>query len=518
MQRNGDRRPPRPSLTQTILIGSIAMAVCSPLRADHVSFQNVRLNGISLETASGFTDPSIVIVAGQFFSVSAEIFGGSDTFIFTFASTGGTLSAPSTGGTSYPGGYTQGSPFTFTLNRTFGTAGIFDGNVTADVQFSTPDYTIPGTATKVNSRTFPFLVQVLATHPTWTGTAGDGLWQTPGNWNGSFVPISTLNALFDQAGTYTVSLAGPAEAGHMIVSNGSVTLGLGSNTLNLSQSLQVDGISGATLVLDGNSIGGAVSSPGVYVGGSAGSSGGEGTLRITNGAVANVSGTARVWNSSSRIELAGGALNVGILDLNGDASALDWTGGTLRINQLAPALDGPLVVPSGGTLGGVGTIARETTVNSGGKIAPGNSTGITTFSADLTLSLGSEVVLEIGAPVAGSGHDQIVMTNASTLNINNAQLKLIAIPGIVTGVSYTIVNASAGVVTGNFQYLSNVLLQGGPHTQGNLEYSINYTGNSVQVTFSMVPEPTALPLLAGLLLLRRNSSRRRNGRRTLHRR
>jgi len=83
--------------------------------------------------------------------------------------------------------------------------------------------------------------------------------------------------------------------------------------------------------------------------------------------------------------------------------------GTLQINGTA----GQTVVKEG-TLGGTGAVAHLT-VQSGGNVAPGASSGILTVLNSYTQKSGGLLTVDIAGTAAGSGHDQINIAGHASL-------------------------------------------------------------------------------------------------------
>ena len=85
---------------------------------------------------------------------------------------------------------------------------------------------------------------------------------------------------------------------------------------------------------------------------------------------------------------------------------------------------GAVTVGSGGTLGGTGTITGAVTVKSGGTLALGAGgigTGILT-TGNVTLASGSTFASVLNGTTAGSGYDQLSVTNGKTLTLGGATL------------------------------------------------------------------------------------------------
>jgi hypothetical protein len=176
------------------------------------------------------------------------------------------------------------------------------------------------------------------------------------------------------------------------------------------------------------------------------------------------------------------------------------------------------------SLGGNGSIVGAVSTGAAGsKISPGTSFGKLTFSgnsSNITLDTNATVEMEIGGDGSGVGtagihYDQILISGSSkTFTPGSATLKLVAMPGIVSGQAYTIVATSGGAVVATaenplsyFKTLGGTLMdnEATTYSQGNLSFTIDYSSSAISVTFSAVPEPSTLGLamLAAPVLLRR---------------
>ncbi len=94
-----------------------------------------------------------------------------------------------------------------------------------------------------------------------------------------------------------------------------------ASTLNLAANLGSSGIYSLS--------GGSLTASPLYVGGTAGGAGGTGVLNVSGGS-ATISGVAKVYNAAGNaINLSGGTLSVGTLDMSGNPARFNWTGGTL---------------------------------------------------------------------------------------------------------------------------------------------------------------------------------------------
>ena len=130
----------------------------SSVSASHIFFSPVSINGTSLETVAGFTDPTITVNTGDSVRFRSRITGeAGDLFSFIFSpAAGSTLSIPNFSVIATP------TPFDAEYTVTFATAGIFDGTVFANLDASSPDYVVPSSGSQTDSREFAFALQVQA--------------------------------------------------------------------------------------------------------------------------------------------------------------------------------------------------------------------------------------------------------------------------------------------------------------------------------------------------------------------
>jgi T5SS/PEP-CTERM-associated repeat protein len=137
------------------------------------------------------------------------------------------------------------------------------------------------------------------------------------------------------------------------------------------------------------------------------------TLTIESGGTVEVTGTTSVGYSNNVINLKpGGTLKTAALNLDNNASRLNWTGGTLSLGGgAASALGGAgLSVPGTGTLAGTGTIAGS--VNNAGTIAPGNSPGLLAITGNLSTT--GTLAMELAGTARGTGYDALNVTGTLT--------------------------------------------------------------------------------------------------------
>src|SRR5687768_7421437 len=107
----------------------ILLAAASDAHATHVLFQNVQVNGVPLDSASGFTNPTIFIAdIGDVFTVSYDIFAtlgiATDSLDVTFSGSG--LADPASSSIAF---VVVSGPDSFSFTRSFTTNGIWTGTM-----------------------------------------------------------------------------------------------------------------------------------------------------------------------------------------------------------------------------------------------------------------------------------------------------------------------------------------------------------------------------------------------------
>ena len=144
-------------LSALSLATGLALAASS-VNASHIFFSPVSINGTSLETAAGFTDPTLNVDIGDSVTFRSRITGSAgDRFSLIFnPGAGSTLTIPDFSVVATP------TPFDAEYTLTFATAGLFDGTVFANLDASSPDYVVPGGGSQVDTRSFAFALQVQA--------------------------------------------------------------------------------------------------------------------------------------------------------------------------------------------------------------------------------------------------------------------------------------------------------------------------------------------------------------------
>jgi hypothetical protein len=148
----------------TVAAFAVALAA-SQAQASHVWMTDFTINGIALDSSSGFTDPTFNVLAGEDLTFKFGVYGSSDTVTFTFVADGGsTLAAPAPFSFVYSGGDPSSSPEYFTFTRSFATPGVFDGRLRANLNGSSPDYVLHSSS-QVDGVDLPFRVNVASAVP-----------------------------------------------------------------------------------------------------------------------------------------------------------------------------------------------------------------------------------------------------------------------------------------------------------------------------------------------------------------
>lgn len=214
---------------------------------------------------------------------------------------------------------------------------------------------------------------------------------------------------------------------------------------------------------------------------------GGGTLNVAAGtALTVVNGAGNT--ATLGLELAGmGALvksGAGALTLSGNTwltSPTTVAAGTLLVNGMHST---HVIVASGSTLGGSGSVVGNVTVSSGGTLSPdsGTGTGVLTIDGNLDMQAGSTLAVQINGTTAGTGHDQVIVNG--TVNVSGAALSVVHgyVPG--QGDSYALIaNDAADAVTGTFSGIAQggTLTAGGNGTVLTASY-VGGTGNDLTLT------------------------------------
>jgi autotransporter-associated beta strand protein len=265
-----------------------------------------------------------------------------------------------------------------------------------------------------------------ADSPVWIG--GSGNLSTIGTTNGSAMvftgatggnvtnnQVSSLASMTFSNGAGAITFSGDAVTNGIggIVNNSAVTQTV-SLPLNLGTNQTFDAASG-NLAISGNvtNNGNTLTLTGSSNTVVSGDITGAGGLTKTGTGIATLnvaqSFTGRTTVSQGTLALGAGAslasTNINLGTLAGQ--------GTLDVT----ALSGGISIGVGQTLAGYGTVKGNTTIASGGTLAPGNSPGILNFDGNLTLNSNSTSIFEVaglGGAGATNGFDQALVSGDLT--------------------------------------------------------------------------------------------------------
>ena len=258
----------------------------------------------------------------------------------------------------------------------------------------------------------------------------------------------------------------------------------------------------------------------------------SGTVVVGTGASVDVSsftGTVRLTGD--------GGVTAGLPAFSGTLEL--GAGSTLNLTTLGGSLDNATVtVDDGATMRGTGTVG-DTTLASGGTLAPGNSPGSLTYS-NLALQGGASIDFEIAntggglyPPVAGSDYDTLLVNgllDLSGLSVGNTlTLNLISLiaDGTAAGdlgdfdpagtfafdlISYGQISAYEGSISQYFTLDGSALTFNGAPVD--MQYwNLVDTGTALQLQYAPIPEPSTYGLVLGGLALAGAAVRRRRAKR-----
>jgi hypothetical protein len=218
---------------------------------------------------------------------------------------------------------------------------------------------------------------------TWIGDL-PGVWQNDGFWDPASAPNgSDQNAIFGNAIT----------AARTVVTDDSVTVK--AITFANTNSYIIAGAGDVTLEADS----------------------GDSAITVSGGMDAGSHQFQAVVNlaNTTNVDIGSGAELVFNNALNLHGNNINKTGaGTLTINNQLNT-GGGMINAASGIVGGSGTVGGDLN-NMGATVAPGNSAGVLTVNGSYTQATAGTLSIEIGGADPGSGHDQLSVAQAASLD------------------------------------------------------------------------------------------------------
>jgi autotransporter-associated beta strand protein len=254
-----------------------------------------------------------------------------------------------------------------------------------------------------------------------------------------------------------------------------------SNLVNCLNVTTVGGLSGSGRVDNSNSGGGFGDNVAVLVVNNT-------TDTTFNGLIVLGNGIALVKSNSATLTLTG---------TNSYSLGTTVVSGKLLLNNTAGSGtgSGAVIVKDGAAIGGTGTITGNTTIESGGILAPGASAGVF-HTGNLTLQDNAVYEWEFGP---GSAKDSVVVNGALTMG-STAILKLVDLGGDASGTNVLFRYTGADPV--NPTWLLD--FTAAPSWSGG-EVILDAANNQVLLAGVVIPEPATGMLvtlgIAGAILL-----------------
>lgn len=309
---------------------------------------------------------------------------------------------------------------------------------------------------------------------------------------------------FTKGGAKTVVLSGSnSYTGATYVNSGTLQAGsanpaFGTNSavvLSTGASLNLNNFNQTVGSLAGNNPGSLGT---VTLGSGTLTTGGDNTSTTFGGTIVGTGGLVKVGTGTQT--LTGASTYTGPTEVHL---------GTLLINGSLAAASA-VSVNNGGTLGGSGVIGGlVTTGGTESVIAPGNSPGMLTLAGGLDATAGVKFVFELGTTSdvlnLGSG----ILTGSSFAN--GMVFDFANSGGLVVGTAYTLITFGSSIGLDYGDLTANLLPSGYTldTSFGTNGFQIN--GNSLQVQFAVVPEPSAMVMVGvGMGFCLWNARRKRN--------
>ena len=212
--------------------------------------------------------------------------------------------------------------------------------------------------------------------------------------------LTGTRASLTKAGAGTLTLSGAnTYSGGTIVSGGRVVIA-NATALSNTGGVQVD--AGATVEIQSDKQVGALSGAGAIV---------LGGNRLTTSSAQLVAFTGVASGTGGITKAGTGTLTLG--GANSYTGATVAAAGTLLVNG---SVAGAASAADGATLGGTGSIAGPVTLADGATLAPGAGAVDTLTVGGLTLTAGSILAFDLGAPGAATASDRVQVNGALVLD------------------------------------------------------------------------------------------------------
>jgi fibronectin-binding autotransporter adhesin len=295
---------------------------------------------------------------------------------------------------------------------------------------------------------------------------------------------------FTKGGNKTVVLSGlNSYTGATYVNSGTLQAGSANPAFGSNSAVVIS--TGASLDLNNfNQTVGSLASnnPGsfgtVTLGSGTLTTGGDNTSTTFGGTIAGTGGLVKVGTGTQRLT-----------GVNTYTGPTEVHLGTILVNG-SLAAGSAVAVNNGGTLGGSGVVGGlVTTGGTDSVISAGNSPGMLTLAGGLDATAGVKFVFELGTTSdllnLGSG----ILTGSSFAN--GMVFDFSNSGGLVEGMAYTLITFGSSIGLDYGDLSANLLPSGYTldTSFGTNGFQIN--GNSLQVQFAVVPEPSAM-MLAGI--------------------
>lgn len=176
--------------------------------------------------------------------------------------------------------------------------------------------------------------------------------------------------------------------------------------------------------------------------------------------------------------------------LNAGTGSINFTSGTVNAGGAGAGVSaGSISVPSGVTLGGIGTVAGPVAVSSGGSVAPGASPGALT-TGNISFATGANFNVELNGTAVGTGYDQLNVNG--TVDLGGANLVVSVGFSPTLGDQFVIVNNDGtDAVTGTLKVAGVTIADEGSFVVSGKRFYIDYNGgsdaNDVVLTFKNNP-------------------------------